>query len=140
MEIFRNVYVAIEQLLENLWKSLESGRKSLGNQPFKLKTIAEYYNINEEICLKVWKISERTDLNLIHILSNDFLVSFSLTVNSLPSVRLCIISTPCKNEHKNNLSTGKWQHVRENIINTQNKRLVLAGRYSSCTKFLKFIY
>ena len=43
----------------------------------------------------------RTDLDLIHILSSDFFVSFSLTVNSLPSVRLCIILTPCKNAHKN---------------------------------------
>lgn len=67
-------------------------------------TTVDYYNINDEISLKVWRLSEITDLNLIHILSNDFLVSFSLTVNSLPSVRLCIVSTPCKCEHKNNLS------------------------------------
>lgn len=44
----------------------------------------------------------RPDLDLIHILSSDFFVSFSLTVNSLPLVRLCIILTACKNEHKNN--------------------------------------
>lgn len=80
----------------------------------------------------------RTDLDLIHILSSDFFVSFSLTVNSLPSVRLCIILTPCKNEHKNNEHCTCYMYKVNK--NAQKRKLVLSGRHSCCTKFLKFIH